>query len=59
MSAPVTSQPTSRSVNVEVPNVDVNDLLKGDWKVGHTECLNDPAMCKYRSLDRHNIVNPK
>ena len=33
--------------NVEVPKIDVQDLLQGDWKVGHFECLNDPPMCKY------------
>ena len=46
MSEPVTSQPTSKSINVEVPEIDVNDLLQGDWKVGHLECLKDPPMCK-------------
>ena len=46
----VTSQPRSVSVtipNVEIPKLDFNDLIQGDWKVGHFECLNDPPMCKY------------
>merc|ERR1712210_431216 len=30
---------------VEMPQLDVQDLLQGDWKVGHFECLNDPPMC--------------
>ena len=38
----VTTQP--RSINVEVPQIDWNDLLKGDWKVGHFECLKDPPI---------------
>ena len=45
--APVTSQPRTVSVNVEVPQLDFNDLIQGDWKVGHFECLNDPPMCKH------------
>ena len=51
MSEPVTSQPTSKSINVEVPEIDVNELIQGDWKVGHFECLKDPPMCKLESLD--------
>jgi hypothetical protein len=46
---PVTSQPRATTVTVEVPNIDVNHLMKGNWQVGCLDCFNDPAMCKYLS----------
>jgi Cys-rich protein (TIGR01571 family) len=42
---PVTSQPRATTVTVEVPNIDVNHLMKGNWQVGCLDCFNDPAMC--------------
>ena len=43
---PVTSQPKSTKVNVDVPNLDWQKMFKGDWQVGCMDCLNDPVMCK-------------
>ena len=43
---PVTSQPKSTTVNVDVPNLDWQKMFKGDWQVGCMDCLNDPVMCK-------------
>ncbi len=49
MSEPVTSQPRSQTVNVEIPEIDVNHLMQGNWKVGLCNCLDDPVMCKLTS----------
>jgi len=44
---PVTEQPTSSGkISVEIPKIDVENLVKGDWKVGHFECLKNPPICK-------------
>ena len=63
---PVTSQPKSsvnvniedinnKIKNVQVPKIDVQDLIQGDWKVGHFECLNDPPICKLVCTSKKRI----
>lgn len=42
---PVTSQPKSLKVDVDIPDIDINYLMKGNWRVGYLECLADPPMC--------------
>ena len=49
---PVTTQPTSSggnttSVNVEIPDLDVHKMIKGEWRVGHLECLKNPPICEF------------
>jgi hypothetical protein len=36
----------TRTVTVEVPDIDVHNLIKGDWKVGHFDCLKNPPICE-------------
>ena len=53
MGEPVTKQPTSSQVasgqsqiTVEIPDLDFQRMLKGEWKVGNLECLKNPPICK-------------
>ena len=43
---PVTSQPRSQQIQIDVPQIDFNHLMQGNWRKGCLECLDDPPMCK-------------
>ena len=30
----------------QVPEIDVQKVIQGEWKVGATQCLDDPIVCK-------------
>ena len=56
---PVTSQPTSdggNNVKIEVPELDFERMIKGEWKVGHLECLKNPPICKL-ILNKYTLVS--
>lgn len=42
----VTSQPKSRTINVEVPNIDVDHLIQGNWEAKVTDCFEDIPVCR-------------
>ena len=44
---PVTSQPRSQQIQIDVPQIDFNHLMQGNWRKGCLECLDDPPMCKF------------
>ena len=51
MSEPVTTQPKSgETLTIEMPDLDFNRMIKGEWKVSNFECLNNPIICKKSSF---------
>jgi len=44
---PVTSQPRSQQIQIDVPQIDFNHLMQGNWRKGCLECLDDPPMCLF------------
>ena len=47
---PVTSQPRSQQIQIDVPQIDFNHLMQGNWRKGCLECLDDPPMCKISKI---------
>ncbi len=47
--ATVTAQPTKK-VTVEVPNIDIDHLIQGNWQVKMTDCLTDPVVCELQNM---------
>ena len=54
---PVTSQPRSQQIQIDVPQIDFNHLMQGNWRKGCLECLDDPPMCKlFKNPEFFNVL---